>query len=42
MNRMRLKEHNLFEIEIFCVIINVFTVTFDQFNATLLKKLFFL
>ncbi len=24
----------LFEIEIFCNIINVFTVTFDQFNAS--------
>ncbi len=24
---------NLFEIEIFCNIINVFTVTFDQFNV---------
>jgi len=27
---------NLFEIEIFCKIINVFPVTFDQFNASLL------
>ncbi len=25
------KEQHLFEIEIFCNIINVFTVTFDQF-----------
>ncbi len=31
-----LKEH-LFEIEIFCNIINVF-VTFGQFNASLLNK----
>ncbi len=29
-----LKEQHLFEIEIFCYIINVFTVTFDQFNAS--------
>ncbi len=28
----------LFEIEIFCHIINVFTVTFDQLNAFLLNK----
>ncbi len=27
-----------FEIEIFCNILNVFTVTFDQFNAYLLNK----
>ncbi len=27
------KQH-LFEIEIICNIINVFTVTFDQFNAS--------
>ncbi len=27
------KEHNLFEIEIFCNIINVFTVTFDQLSV---------
>ncbi len=26
------------EIVIFCKSINVFTVTFDQFNASLLKK----
>ncbi len=29
---------HLFEIEIFYKIINVFTVTFDQFNASLLNK----
>ncbi len=29
---------NLFEIEIFCNIINIFTDTFDQFNAFLLNK----
>ncbi len=28
----------LFEIEIFCNIINVFTVTFYQFNASLLNE----
>ncbi len=27
------KDQHLFEIEIFCIIINVFTVTFDQSNA---------
>jgi len=30
------KEQHLFEIENFCNIINEFTVTFDQFNASLL------
>ncbi len=33
----RSKEH-LFDKEIFCNIINVFTVTFDQFNASLRNK----
>ncbi len=34
------KEQHLFEKEIFCnIIINGFTVTFDQFNASLLNKL---
>jgi len=37
MNRS-LKEQHLFEIEIFCNIINVFTFTFNQFNAPLLNK----
>ncbi len=32
---------NTFETEVFCNIINVITVTFDQFNAFLLKKIFF-
>ncbi len=32
------KEQHLFEIEIFCNIINVITVTFDQFNASLMDK----
>ncbi len=27
------KEHNLFKMEIFCNLINVFTVTFDEFMA---------
>ncbi len=27
------KEHNLFEIEIFCNIINIFTATFDQLKV---------
>ncbi len=31
------KQH-LFEIEIYCNIINVFTDTFDQFNASLMNK----
>ncbi len=33
------KEQHLFEIEIFCKIINVFNVTFDQFNVFFLNKL---
>ncbi len=33
-----LKEEHSFEMEIFCNIINVFTGTFDQFNAFLLNK----
>ncbi len=33
-----LKEQHLFEMKIFCNIKNVFTVTFDQFNASMLKK----
>jgi len=32
------KEQHLFEIEVFCNIISVFTFTFDQFNAFLLNK----
>ncbi len=32
------KEQHLFETEIFCNIINVFTVIFDQFNASMLNK----
>ncbi len=32
------KEKHLFEIEIFCHIINVFTVTLDQFDASLINK----
>ncbi len=35
------KEQHLFEIEIFCNIINVFTVSFDQFNASLIDINFF-
>jgi len=30
------KDQNLFEIEVFCNIINVFTATFDTYNASLL------
>ncbi len=33
-----LKEQHLFEIEIICDIINDFTVTFDQFNVSLMNK----
>ncbi len=33
------KEQHLFETEIFCNILNVFTVTFVQFNAFLQKNL---
>ncbi len=32
------KEQHLFQIEIFCNILNVFTVTFDRFNVYLLNK----
>ncbi len=32
------KEQHLFEIEIFCNIINIFTITFDQFNMSLMNK----
>ncbi len=32
------KEKHLFEVEIFCYIINAFTVTFDQFNLSSLNK----
>ncbi len=44
MNRSS-KDEYLFETEIFCKIINVFTVMFDQLNASLQNKsinLFFL
>jgi len=34
------KEQHFIEIEIFCIIINVNTVTFDQFNASLLNNVF--
>ncbi len=34
------KEQNLFEIEILCNIIDIFTVSFDQFNASLLNYFF--
>ncbi len=33
-----LKEQHLFAVEIFSNIINVFLVTFDKFNASLLNK----
>jgi len=32
------KEQQLLEIENYCNILNVFTVVFDQFNASLLNK----
>ncbi len=35
---LNLKKKSLFEIEIFCNIINVFTLTFNQFSAFLLYK----
>ncbi len=37
MNR-KFKEQHLFETEIFCNIINVFIINFDQFKAFLLNK----
>ncbi len=33
------KEHTLFEMEIFCNILNVFTIIFYQHNASLLNKI---
>ncbi len=38
MNGNSSKEQHLFETEIFCYSINVFTVTFHQFNASLMNK----
>ncbi len=40
--KLNFKEQNLFEIEIFCNIRNLsdFTITFDQFNVSLLNKLY--
>jgi len=38
MNRKLKKEQHLFEIKHLCHIINDFTVTFDQFNESLLNK----
>ncbi len=35
------KEQHLFEIATFCYIVYVFTVTFDQFNASLLNKIIY-
>ncbi len=34
----KFKEHNLFEIENFCNIINYFTVISDQLNAPFVNK----
>ncbi len=34
----KFSEWHLFEMEIFCNIINVFTDSFDEFNATLSNK----
>ncbi len=34
----KFSEWHLFEMEIFCNIINVFTGSFDEFNATLSNK----
>ncbi len=33
-----LKEQHLLKLQLFCSIIKVLTVTFDQFNASLLSK----
>jgi len=41
MNR-KFNEQHLFEIKILCNIIRVFTVTFNQLNASLLNHFFFL
>ncbi len=37
MSKKKKKKH-LFEIKIFCNLIHVFNITFDQFNESLLKK----
>ncbi len=37
-NRKCSKEQHLFEIEILCNIINLFSVTFDQFNESLINS----
>ncbi len=38
----RIKKQRLFEIEIFCNIINVFTVTFNKYNVSLCHNVPFL
>ncbi len=35
---LKTEEQHLSEIEVFCNIINVFIITFDQFKASLLNK----
>ncbi len=35
------KKPHLFEIEIFCIVLKVFNLTFDQFNDSLSNKKFF-
>ncbi len=35
-------EQHLFEIEVFCYIINVFAGTFDQLDASLMNKSIFI
>jgi len=37
-DEQKVQKNHLFEIEIFYKIINVFTVTFDLFNASLMNK----
>ncbi len=38
MMKRKIKKQHLFQTEIFCYIINVFTVTFDQ-NTSLMNKI---
>ncbi len=38
----RIKKQRLFELETFCNIINVFTVTFNQYNVSLCHNVSFL
>ncbi len=38
LNELNIQNNSIFMKQIFCNIINVFTVTFDKFNVSLWKK----